>query len=150
MKKEFLMYFVLTLCVSAAFLYSYYVLNSTNESVVKPIRMPATSYPTGKPSYQPQATLPTCTTLGGKMIALQNGLGQIGCDVKVIGNFDLTRSYCQGQKTYLTQKLLRDGFNRPNQYYATLRGLEIDEVVNVYVYSTNGTRILCNPPLNNK
>lgn len=90
---------------------------------------------------------PICTTLGGLMI-VQNGKGTIGCDIKVTGSFDLSKSFCQGQASLNTQNLRPDAYQRSNQYYATLNNLDPKEEVKVYIYSNSGQKIECTPSLN--
>jgi signal peptidase I len=92
--------------------------------------------------------VPTCRTLGTKMIIGEGGMGEIGCDIKVSGKFDLSKSYCQSKKTHIMRFLMPDAYGKVNQYYATLTGLNLDEEVEVFIYSLSGQRIECFPSLN--
>jgi signal peptidase I len=93
-------------------------------------------------------TLPSCQTLNTKMIIGADGRGQIGCDIKVRGKFDLSESYCEGQMTHTVKYLIPDAYGRLNRYYATLTGLDLNEEVKVFIYSTDGHEVECLPSLN--
>ena len=94
--------------------------------------------------------LTSCQTLGTQMVTGFDGKGEIGCDVKVDGDIDLSKSYCESEITHMTQSLIPDAFGRQNQYYATLTGLNFEEKVQVFVYSPDGKRLECTPILNAK
>lgn len=100
------------------------------------------------PTPSPFHPFRSCQTLNTKMVIGADGKGQIGCDVKVDGGFDLSKSYCEGQKTRLKMPLIPDSFQRPNQYYATLTGLDFGEEVRVFIYTQTGSKIECLPSLN--
>lgn len=82
------------------------------------------------------------------MVIGNDKTGQIGCDVEVLGQFDLTKSYCEGQTTHLKKFLVPDALQRPNRYYSTLIGLDPSEEVKVFIYTLNGSKVECSPPLN--
>lgn len=100
------------------------------------------------PTPSPFHPFRSCQTLDTKMIVGADGKGQIGCDIKIDGGFDLSRSYCEGQKTHLKMPLIPDSFQRPNQYYTTLTGLDLSEEVKVFIYTQTGSKIECLPSLN--
>ena len=89
----------------------------------------------------------SCKTLGTKMMINNDGSGYIGCDIKVNGGFNLSKSYCIGEKTNIKKYLKLDAFGKTNQYYATLSNLNPSEKVKVYIYSNN-KYIECMPKLN--
>lgn len=105
-----------------------------------------TTTPVPRSTPKPPAT--TCTTLNGRMYPAADGTGYIGCDVKVDGAIDTSQSYCKGGETGQTKSLIPDGYGQIDQYYATLTDLKLDEKVEVYVKSTNGSLIHCTPDLN--
>lgn len=93
----------------------------------------------------------SCKTLGTKLVITSqppNYHSQIGCDIEVIGQFDLSKSYCEGiwhkQKFFLAP----DAYGRVNQYYATLTDIDPIEPVQVFIYSLSGEKIECLPELN--
>lgn len=102
---------------------------------------------TNKFTTTPPATQ-TCSTLNTVMLTDGAGRGVIGCDVQFEGQIDLSKSYCEGQKTRNRMLLIPDAYQRPNRYYATLGGLDINEEVKVFVYTLSGTKIECLPSLN--
>lgn len=97
----------------------------------------------------PAEPLTSCHTLGTLMVRGSDGKGEIGCDIKVDGEIDLSKSFCESQTTRMRQLLIPDAYGRSDQYYATLSGLDFDEKVKVYVYSPDGTFLECTPILNN-
>ncbi len=94
----------------------------------------------------PEAT--TCRTLGTGMVVDKDGKGYIGCDVWVDGSIDLSKSYCEGQKTHKKEFLIPDAYGRQNRYFATLTGLNRNEEVKVFVSTPTGSVIECLPSLN--
>ncbi|MEK7526445.1 MAG: DUF4153 domain-containing protein [Patescibacteria group bacterium] len=90
----------------------------------------------------------SCTTLGTQLIISPGGKNRIGCDVEVNRGIDLSRSYCEGQKTHIKSQLIPDAYKRPNRYYATLTNFDPDEEVKVFVFTQAGTRLECLPSLN--
>ncbi|HSX49293.1 MAG TPA: signal peptidase I [Candidatus Saccharimonadales bacterium] len=90
----------------------------------------------------------SCNTLSTKMIVGSDGRGQIGCDVEVNGEIDLSKSYCEAQTTLTRKLLIPDAYQRPNRYYSTLTGLDMKEEVKVFIYTINGLRVECLPSLN--
>ncbi|HEX6976873.1 MAG TPA: signal peptidase I [Patescibacteria group bacterium] len=90
----------------------------------------------------------SCRTLNTKMIVGPDGKGEIGCDIEVDGQIDLSQSYCEGQKTHTKKALIPDSYERPNRYFETLTGLYLDEEVKVFVYTNTGFKIECLPSLN--
>lgn len=93
-------------------------------------------------------TEPWCITLGTKMNTGNDSRGYIGCDITATGDFIPEKSYCQGQKTGRKAYLMPDAYGRPNQYYATLSGLDPKEEVRVFIVARDGKNIECLPPLN--
>ncbi len=100
------------------------------------------------PTPSTPAPFYSCQTLGTQMVVGNDGRGQIGCDIQVNGQIDLSQSYCEGQTTHIRQSLLPDAYNRPNRYYATLMGLNLNEEVKVFVYTQSGSQVECLPSLN--
>lgn len=94
------------------------------------------------------SVISTCKTLGTVMYIANDGTGYIGCDIKVNGSFDLSKSYCQGQKTGNKKLLIPDSYGRPDQYYATLTSLDPKEEVRVFIALSQGEQIECPPALN--
>lgn len=103
---------------------------------------------------QPATSLPSkgsfCHTLGTKMVVGSDGKGTIGCDVTVSKAIDLTKSYCEGQKSLQRANLVKDAQNRPNQYYVMLTSLDPSEEVKVFAYSPIEGKVECVPSLNNR
>lgn len=90
----------------------------------------------------------SCSTFGTKMVVGLDGKGQIGCDIETLSEIDLSKSYCQSQKTNKSKLLIPDAFGRSNRYYATLTGLDLDEQVRVFAYNQSGQKVECLPVLN--
>lgn len=93
----------------------------------------------------------SCKTLGTKLVITSqppNYHSQIGCDIEAVGQFDLSKSYCEGiwhkQKVYLVP----DAYGRANRYYATLTDIDPIEPAQVFIYSLSGEKIECLPKLN--
>ena len=63
---------------------------------------------------------------------------------------DLTKSYCQGQKSLQKADLMPDAYSRPNHYYATLNGLDPAEEVKVFAYNAEEGMVECIPSLNKR
>lgn len=153
MLKKYIGIFVFSVLVIGALIFGFVELaNPTQIRENRPSTDSVISSPTSAPVSKividdKFSTPPTCRTLGGLMV-VKNGKGEIGCDVVVNGDFDLSRSYCQGQKTLKTQNLTPDLYGRPSQYYATLKGLDPSEEVRVFIYSMSGKMIECSPVLN--
>jgi len=93
------------------------------------------------------SALVSCRTLGAKMVTGPDG-GKIGCDIETDGPIDLSKSYCEGQKTLTRKLLIPDAYQRRNQYYATLTGLDMGEEVRVFIYTLSGSKVECLPSLN--
>lgn len=91
---------------------------------------------------------PTCKTLGTKMIVGSDGKGEIGCDIQVTSDFNISSSYCESQTTHVRKNLIPDAYERTGRYYATLTGLNLNEEVKVFITSNSGTKIECLPSLN--
>lgn len=89
-----------------------------------------------------------CRTLNTRMVTDFDGRGQIGCDIKVNGQVDLSKSFCESQKTNKKEFLVPDAYGRKDQYFATLTGLDLDDEVKVFAYTQSGTKIECLPSLN--
>lgn len=89
-----------------------------------------------------------CRTLNTRMVTDFDGRGQIGCDIKANGQVDLSKSFCESQKTNKKEFLVPDAYGRKDQYFATLTGLDLDEEVKVFAYTKSGTKIECLPSLN--
>lgn len=104
--------------------------------------------PVSGPTSAPIIPLASCQTLGTKMVRGADGKGQIGCDVTVGGDVDLSKSYCESRVTHFKQLLIPDAFGRPNRYFATLTGLNFNEGVRIFVYSPSGANLECLPELN--
>lgn len=162
MYKQLLVVTTLTILIAIAIFFSLVQIRTLPDPAPK--SMPAgirsvvlTQTPT--PSIKPSQNLvtpkpyirtfvfPTCTTLAGKMIE-NGGLGVIGCDVKVEGDFILSKSYCEGQITKRRETLIPDGYRKQNQYYATLTNLNPNEEVKVFVAAHTGQMVECLPSLN--
>lgn len=90
-----------------------------------------------------------CSTQGTKMVLSPNGKGYIGCDVKVTGAIDLSKSYCEGQISHQTKNLIPDGGTDKNHYWTTLTDLNPKEEVKVFVTKQSGEKLECLPSLNN-
>lgn len=116
---------------------------SNRAGFLKPVSQSGSSkFNVSTPSFQ------SCHTLGTKMIIGADDKGQIGCDIEVDGQIDLTKSYCEGQSTHISKSLVPDAYQRPNRYYATLARLDLSEEVKVFAYTLEGLKVECLPPLN--
>lgn len=98
-------------------------------------------------THDPKTPDPVCTLQLGYMITDTNGKGTIGCDVDIYGEFDLSKSYCQGQTTFKKATLQRGNqyLTLPNRYYATLTGLDPTEEVKVFAAGYSGRLVECTP-----
>lgn len=105
-------------------------------------------HPKGTACFDFSVSTTFCRTLNTKMVVGLDNRGQIGCDIEVNGRIDLSKSYCEGQKTHNKEYLVMDAFGRPNRYFATLTGLDMDEEVRVFAYTWSGTELECLPSLN--
>lgn len=106
------------------------------------------SHPSGLGCFDLTASTDFCRTLNTKMIVDIDKRGQIGCDIQVNGQINLSKSYCEGQKTRQKEFLVRDAYGRQNRYFATLTGLDMNEEVKIFAYTPLGLKIECLPSLN--
>lgn len=99
-----------------------------------------------KPSTFNATPATTCTTQNTLPTIIQ-GSTQIGCDVQTNGNILLAKSYCKKTGSVDSIPLMVDAYGRSNYYWATLKGLQKGDNVEVVVYSSDNKEIKCTPDL---